>query len=286
MNGDSLPSPASAGDWTSTLLPGHESSTGEPAWQRHSLGTRLFLSLLLLLLISPAVALAETLRIVTYNIQADTGGANGAIGGPTAGPGLTTVLQAIGSESLNGNAQPIDVLALQELYKTPTTTLQFIVGELNPIYGAGTYAYDTTNDPTDGNQLTGNGPSGLIYNTHTVVDLGAVAIGGTPSGSVQPRDPMRYTLEPVHAGRRPNSTCTSVTPRAGRRARMPIVETSKPRQSARFGHAGAQCPHHLFGRLQHHGQQRGRLPHDDRRGSGAGDRHGQSGQQLDFDERI
>ena len=143
---------------------------------------------------------AETLRIVTYNVQADTGGANGAIGGPISGPGLTTVLQAIGSESLNGHAQPIDVLALQELYQTPATTLQYIVNQLNILYPTASYAYDPTNDPTDGNQLTGNGPSGLIYNTLTVHDLGAVAIGGTPSGSVQPRDPMRYSLQPVQSG--------------------------------------------------------------------------------------
>jgi hypothetical protein len=164
-----------------------------------ALPCRLLLSVLALL-VGPAMAWSETLRVVTYNVQADTGGANGAIGGPTAGPGLTTVLQAIGNEHLNGNAQPIDVLALQELYQTPATTLQYIVGQLNAMYPMASYAYDTTNDPTDGNALTGNGPSGLIYNTLTVHDLGAVAIGGTPSGSVQPRDPMRYTLEPVHAG--------------------------------------------------------------------------------------
>ena len=64
-----------------------------------------------------AVASAGTLRIATYNIDADTGGATGAMGGPDAGPGLTTVLQAIGSANLNGDApQPIDVLALEELY--------------------------------------------------------------------------------------------------------------------------------------------------------------------------
>jgi hypothetical protein len=143
-----------------------------------------------------AIASAQTLRIVTYNVDADTGGGVGQMGGPDSGPGLTTVLQAIGNESLNGHAQPIDVLALQELNGTPTTTLNYIVGQLNNIYGAGTYAYDTTTDPTDGNNLNGNGPSGLIYNTRTVQDLGAVAIG-TPSSSGPPRDPMRYQLQPV-----------------------------------------------------------------------------------------
>ena len=88
-----------------------------------------------------AVGSTEELRIVTYNIDADTGSSD-------SGPGLTTVLQAIGNEKLSGNAQPIDVLALQELYSTPSTTLSYIVGQLNSIYGAGTYAYDTTADPT------------------------------------------------------------------------------------------------------------------------------------------
>ncbi|MGB8296743.1 MAG: hypothetical protein WCG85_15045, partial [Polyangia bacterium] len=44
--------------------------------------------------------------------------------------------------------------------------------------------YDATYDPTDGN-ATGNGPSGLIYNTKTVQDLGgatslAYGVGGAP----------------------------------------------------------------------------------------------------------
>ena len=137
-----------------------------------------------------SVASAETLRIVTYNIKADTGSP-----GSDSGPGLTTVLQAIGSEHLNGgNAQPIDVLALQELYSTPSMTLGYIVGQLNGIYGAGTYAYDTTADPTTGG--SGGGPSGLIYNTKTVRDVAAVAIG-TDSDSGAPRAPMRYTLQPL-----------------------------------------------------------------------------------------
>ncbi len=127
---------------------------------------------------------------MTYNIDADTGSND-------SGPGLTTVLQAIGNEHLDGNAQPIDVLALQELYSTPSVTLSYIVGQLNSIYGAGTYAYDATTDPTTGG--TGGGPSGLIYNTKTVRDVAAVAIGSA-SGSGAARAPMRYTLQPVGAG--------------------------------------------------------------------------------------
>lgn len=144
----------------------------------------------------PAEA-AQTLRVVSYNIDADTGGADGAVGGVYSGPGLTTVLNAIGNAHLGAanNAQPIDVLALQELNYTRTaTTLGFIVSELNGIYGAGTYAYDTTFDPTTGD-ATGNGPNGLVYNTKTIKVLGAAPVGAA-STSGAPRAPMRYTLAP------------------------------------------------------------------------------------------
>jgi hypothetical protein len=77
---------------------------------------------------------------------------------------------------------------------TATTTPSYIVGQLNAIYGAGTYAYDATSDPT-----TGGGPSGLIYNTHTVKDVGAVGIGPV-SDSGAARAPIRYTLQPMNAG--------------------------------------------------------------------------------------
>ncbi len=146
-------------------------------------------------------ATAQSLRVVTYNIDADTGGAVGSMGGSQAGPGLTTVLQAIGNATLAGNAQPIDVLALQELNATksgstgtPSITLDFIVTQLNNIYGAGTYKADTVLDATTGG--TGGGPSGLIYNTHTVQDLGAAVIGSA-NGSGAPRAPIRYKLAPL-----------------------------------------------------------------------------------------
>ena len=58
---------------------------------------------------------------------------------------------------------------------------------------AGTYAYDSTTDPTTGG--TGGGPNGLVYNTTTVQLLGAAVIGSA-SGSGAPRAPMRYKLAP------------------------------------------------------------------------------------------
>ena len=127
---------------------------------------------------------------MTYNINSDTNGSNGQ-GTPLNNTSLTTVLQAI------GNGTPIDVLALEELSwvgSGPSPTLQTVVNDLDSVYPGSNYAYDPTYDPTDGND-TGNGPNGLIYNTATVTDLGAVAIG-TVSGSGVPRAPMQYTLQP------------------------------------------------------------------------------------------
>ncbi len=72
----------------------------------------------------PAIA---QLRVVSYNTAA---------GGPN--PGLATVLEAIGNDTKNGIAKPIDVLALQEQASWSTTTQQ-IVDILNGIYGTGTY---------------------------------------------------------------------------------------------------------------------------------------------------
>jgi len=65
---------------------------------------------------------------------------------------------------------------------------------------------DTTNDPTDGNALTGNGPSGLIYNTLTVHDLTmdllkrTVTRAGQPI-AVQPQEFKLLEYLMRHAGR-------------------------------------------------------------------------------------
>src|SRR5207237_8012686 len=114
----------------------------------------------------------------------------------------TTVLQGIGNHHLNGNAQPFDVLGLEELLDTnnntlTSTSLPALVSDLNAVYGAGTYAYDHTPDPTSGGTQF-NGPSGLIYNTHTVQVLSATALGysGTGPDSI-PRAPMRYQIHPI-----------------------------------------------------------------------------------------
>jgi hypothetical protein len=144
-------------------------------------------------------AAGQTLRVVTYNIDADTNSVKGQMGGPLSGPGFDTVLEAIGNAQLGGNAQPIDVLALEEVWPAAFITLQNaqmngIVDKLNAFYGAGTYSWDMTDDPTTGG--TGGGPSALVYNTKTVQVLQAKAVGNA-SGTGAPRAPMRFTLAPV-----------------------------------------------------------------------------------------
>ena len=139
------------------------------------------------------------MRIVTYNINADT---DEFASDPQAAD-LETVFQGLGEVHLddNGtsNAQPVDIFALEELSNgagyVGAPTIATLVNNLNAYYGAGTYAYDPTVDPTDGG-TTGNGPSGIIYDTHTVQIVSATPLG-TASGSGAPRAPMQYFIQPI-----------------------------------------------------------------------------------------
>ncbi len=151
---------------------------------------------------------AKTLRIVSYNVDcADQGSDNNITGSAHTVP---TVIQAIGLHHIGTNAQPADVIGLEEL---TSTTLANLVAQLNSIYGAGTYAYDPTTDPN-----TGGGPDGIVYNTHTVQVISARALltgtnvllqaNGTYTGAYMPgggtkgvtRAPMVYRLRPLGYG--------------------------------------------------------------------------------------
>jgi hypothetical protein len=155
-----------------------------------------------------ASAQTRTLRIVSYNIDcADQGSINNITNSTHS---LPTVVQAIGLHHLGTNAQPVDVLGVEEL---TSTTLTNFVKQLNNIYGAGTYAFDPTTDPN-----TGGGPDGLIYKTNTVQVVSARALptgqtvllqanltytaahsfGGGVNGIT--RAPMVYRLRPVGFG--------------------------------------------------------------------------------------
>ena len=142
------------------------------------MGSRYVAAFLALLLFAAGHVQAQ-LRIVDYN----TGGA--------ARPGLGTLLEAIGVESLNGVSKPLDVLTLQEQSSGATTT-QAIVNLLNSIYGSGVYARSTLEGQTNG-----AGRQELIYNT-TTVQLVAQATASTVSGTTGPTSQtMRYELRPI-----------------------------------------------------------------------------------------
>src|SRR5271169_3159333 len=96
----------------------------------------------LVLTVLTAVAGAQTLRIASYNIDdADQGNDNNIT---ASYAGLPTVIQAIGQHHLGTNAQPVDVLGVEELN---STTMSNLVSQLTNFYGAGSYTFDQTTDP-------------------------------------------------------------------------------------------------------------------------------------------
>ena len=151
---------------------------------------------------------ATTLRIVSYNIDCSDQGSDNSI--TNANHTLPVIIQAIGLRHIGTNAQQVDIIGAEELN---STSLSNLTRQLNVIYGAGTYAYDTTTDPN-----TGGGPDGLIYNTHTVQIVSARAMktgqtvllqsngsyiaahspGGGSNGVT--RAPMVYQVRPIAAG--------------------------------------------------------------------------------------
>ncbi len=152
--------------------------------------------------------MAATLRIASYNIDcADQSSDNNITGSAHSAP---TLIKAMGLHHLGTNAQPVDVLGMEELTSTTLSNMTF---QLNQIYGAGTYTYDTTTDPN-----TGGGPDGIVYNSHTVQVISARALltgetvllqsNGTYTSAHSPgggtkgvtRAPMVYQLRPVGYG--------------------------------------------------------------------------------------
>jgi endonuclease/exonuclease/phosphatase family metal-dependent hydrolase len=178
-------------------------------------------------LIITASAQNQTLRIVTYNIQADTVGiatpgivspACGLIE-PYEGSGGTYntncsgsvinggVLEGIGEEIVNGDpARPIDILALEETTSN-ATTVQPIVNALNSFYSVYNYLYSTPAGyamspyqatEEGGDTGDGNGPNALVYNTNTLQLLASVGIATpTGSGNGMYRQCVRYEFAPA-----------------------------------------------------------------------------------------
>jgi hypothetical protein len=180
----------------------------------------------------------RTLRIAAYNIESDITLTNygvgfinavttntigpplpGLIAPPTNGAAvqLGGSLEGIGEEVVQGNAQPVDVVALEETTSN-TNTVAPIVNGLNTFYGVpGMYsnspyqAVEEFDEPDNG-----NGPNALVYNTRTLQLLSSVPVdptGGTnqlgPANggdSGEYREVMRYQLAP--AGIVPNTNNT------------------------------------------------------------------------------
>ena len=97
-----------------------------------------------------ASAQTRTLRIVTYNLEADVSGLTPPLPGLIAPPGNTNsftsggVLEGIGEENVgNDPAQPLDILALEETTSNSITVVPIVNG-LNSFYGvAGMYSNST-----------------------------------------------------------------------------------------------------------------------------------------------
>ncbi|HEY1628365.1 MAG TPA: hypothetical protein VGF52_00820 [Tepidisphaeraceae bacterium] len=132
-----------------------------------------------------AVGLGETLRVVDYNIASAASG-----GAPRTG--LSTILQGIGNESVGGDAQPIDLLALEEV-QTQATTTQDVVSLLNSTYGAGVYSRGTLNGDS-----TGAGTQGIVFNTHVLSLIDEKTVG-TATTTGQARQTLRYEFQPIGA---------------------------------------------------------------------------------------
>jgi hypothetical protein len=173
-----------------------------------------------------AIAQTRTLRIVTYNIEADIGVTNkqatftNIVTSATEGlplPGLIAppsqtnnfaaggVLEGIGEENVvNDPAQPLDILALEETTSNPITVTP-IVNALNIFYGVPGMYTNSNYQATEnyGDPTVGDGPNAIVYNTSTVQLLASVPVdppGGTynlGSSYGEYREVMRYEFAPA-----------------------------------------------------------------------------------------
>ena len=159
----------------------------------------------------PASAQTRTVRIVTYNIEADINGATTALPGLIApwtnanDIALGGALEGIGEENVGSDpARPLDILALQETTSNPTTVSP-ICNALNTFYNSpGMYtnsAYQATEE--GGDMADGNGPNAIVYNTRTLQLLASHPVdppGGPANlGSTygEYREVMRYEFAPA-----------------------------------------------------------------------------------------
>ncbi|HEV2454946.1 MAG TPA: hypothetical protein VGY98_11830 [Verrucomicrobiae bacterium] len=158
-----------------------------------------------------ASAQTRTVRIVTYNIEADINGVTAPLPGLIApwtnanDMAVGGVLEGIGEENVGGDpAQPLDILALQETTSNPITVSPICNG-LNTFYNSpGMFtnsAYQATED--GGNLADGNGPNAIVYNTQTLQLLASQPVdppgGPAELGGIygEFREVMRYEFAPA-----------------------------------------------------------------------------------------
>lgn len=182
---------------------------------------RLLVLLAVLSFAMPAFAQTRILRIVTYNIESDVTVSNAQptftnfvqVPGPPL-PGLIAppndpnnyvaggVLEGIGEELVNGNAQPPDIFALQETTSNPVTVTPIVNG-LNTFYGvAAMYSNSSYQATSSGGVSSGGGPNALVYNTRTVQLLASLPVNppagqslGSSSGEY--RQVVQYKFAPA-----------------------------------------------------------------------------------------
>jgi endonuclease/exonuclease/phosphatase family metal-dependent hydrolase len=144
----------------------------------------------------PALAHAANVRVVTYNLQADTGISNSVLL-----PNVTTVLEGVGQQQYTGDGilELPDIIALQETTSNSTTVAP-IVSALNSYYShPGLYNYSSYQATTSDGTTGGGGPNALIYNQTTLNLLASVGVG-TPESATNGmfRQEVRYEFQPVY----------------------------------------------------------------------------------------
>jgi hypothetical protein len=133
-----------------------------------------------------------TVRIVSWNIEADINGVT------TPRTGSYQVLEGIGEEKIQGNAQPPDIIGLEETTSNSVTVAP-IVSNLNTYYsGLAVYAQSPYQATQNGSNSSGNGPNAIVYNSSTLNLLGSVGVG-TPQGASngEYRQVVRYEFQPT-----------------------------------------------------------------------------------------
>jgi PKD repeat protein len=162
----------------------------------------------------------RTLRIVTYNIDADQDQWGPQYALPQPGlisPDNSTIpyttsnlisggaLEGIGEEIINGDpAQPIDILTLEETTSN-TNTVQAILDGLNAFYAYYGIPAGYAMSPYQAlstRPATGGGPSAMVYNTNTLQLLASVPVDppGGPSqlgADGEAREVVRYEFAPA-----------------------------------------------------------------------------------------